>query len=403
MQKKKPDIRILITGGGTGGHVSPALAVVQKIRSMADKLERRPVFRYLGSLHGVEKELADEAGIDFAGVQTGKLRRAKRWWGMISRKNVADLLRVPVGIGQAFAEVKRFKPHVVLATGGYVAVPPVVAAALRRVPVLIHEQTVQIGLANQIASKFASKIALTFEGSALELPLRLRQKAFVTGNPVRSIVFDGDRQRAFERFGFSEDDAVTSVIYITGGALGARIINRAVASILPELLHRTRVIHQCGRQPEGTEQDIDVLTKAAALLPDDLRGRYFVTPFIREEIGDVYAIADIVVGRSGAGTVAEICALGKPAVLIPLVPTGGDEQTRNARRLADIGAAVIVTNADLTGPILLETIVGLLNEPARLKSMAEASCSLATPHAADDLAIALLGLAADDAGDIEVK
>jgi len=407
---QKPDLRILITGGGTGGHVSPALAVVQKIRAMADRLDRRPVFRYLGSNGGVEKELADEAGIDFAGVQTGKLRRARRWWQMISRKNIVDLARVPVGVAQAFAEVKRYRPHVVLATGGYVAVPPVIAAAMRRVPVLIHEQTVQIGLANKIASRFASKIALTFEGSALELPVNLRQKAFITGNPVRSVIFDGDRQRAMERFGFittspspvptgegAGGEVSFPTIYITGGALGARILNRAVASILPELLQKTRVIHQCGRQPEGTEQDFDLLSTEAAGLADDLRLRYFVTPFIREEIGDVYALSDIVVGRSGAGTVAEICALGKPAVLVPLVPTGGDEQTKNAKRLADIGGAVIIKNADLTGPILLDTITRLLADPDKLNTMAAASGTLATPNAADDLATALISLASDEA------
>lgn len=393
----KKDLRILITGGGTGGHVSPALAVVQKIRAMADRLDRRPVFRYLGSNAGVEKELAGEAGIDFAGVQTGKLRRARRWWQMISRKNIVDLARVPVGVAQAFAEVKRYRPHVVLATGGYVAVPPVIAAAMRRVPVLIHEQTVQIGLANKIASRFASKIALTFEGSALELPVNLRQKAFITGNPVRSVIFEGDRQRAIGRFGFDSNDAVQPVIYITGGALGARILNRAVASILPELLQKTRIIHQCGRQPEGTEQDFDLLSAEAGRLSDDLRRRYFVTPFIREEIGDVYAISDIVVGRSGAGTVAEICALGKPAILIPLVPTGGDEQTKNAKRLADIGGAVIIKNSDLTGPILLDTIAGLLADTDKLAEMSMATGSLATPNAADDLATALIGLASDDA------
>jgi len=394
---QKPDLRILITGGGTGGHVSPALAVVQKIRAMADRLDRRPVFRYLGSNAGVEKELAGEAGIDFAGVQTGKLRRARRWWQMISRKNIVDIARVPVGVAQAFAEVKRYRPHVVLATGGYVAVPPVIAAAMRRVPVLIHEQTVQIGLANKIASRFASKIALTFEGSALELPVNLRQKAFITGNPVRSVIFEGDRQHAIERFGFDPDDATQPVIYITGGALGARILNRAVASILPELLQKTRVIHQCGRQPEGTEQDFDLLSTEAGNLPDDLRHRYFVTPFIREEIGDVYALSDIVVGRSGAGTVAEICALGKPAILVPLVPTGGDEQTKNAKRLADIGGAVIIKNSDLTGPILLDAIGVLIADPDKLKSMAAASGSLATPNAADDLATALISLASDEA------
>ena len=362
---------------------------------MADRLERKVVFRYLGSHDGVEKELAGDAGIEFAGVQTGKLRRAKRWWGVISRKNLVDLLRVPVGVAQAFAEVKRYRPDVVLATGGYVAVPPVIAAALRRVPVLIHEQTVQIGLANRIAAKFASKIALTFEGSALELPINLRQKAFVSGNPVRAVIFDGDRERAVTRFGFDAGEDLP-VVYVTGGAQGARIINRAIASVLPELLHRSRLIHQCGKQPDGTEQDIDVLTAAADGLPEELKRRYFVTPFIRDEIGDVYALSDIVVGRSGAGTVAEICALGKPAILIPLVPTGGDEQTKNAKRLADIGGAMIVKNADLTGPILLDAIAVLLGDADKLKSMAAATRSLATPNAADDLAMALIDLASGD-------
>jgi UDP-N-acetylglucosamine--N-acetylmuramyl-(pentapeptide) pyrophosphoryl-undecaprenol N-acetylglucosamine transferase len=388
----KPDLRILVTGGGTGGHVSPALAVVQTLRSIEEQLDRRLVFRYLGSLHGVERELATAAGIEFVGVQTGKLRRARRWWGVISHKNAVDLLRVPVGIVQAVAHVRRFRPHVVLATGGYVAVPPVIAASMARVPVLIHEQTVQIGLANRIAARFATRIALSFEGSVAELPAGQRKKAFVTGNPVRSIIFDGDRTRALDRFGFSAD-LKAPIIYVTGGALGARVINRAVGSLLQELLVRTRVIHQCGQQPDGVEQDYDYLIAEAGKLPESLRARYHVCPFVREEIGDVYAASDIVVGRSGAGTVAEICALGKPAVLVPLVPTGGDEQTRNAKRLVDVGAAVVIRNADLTGPLLLETLIGLLGDPARLAAMSEASRSLATPDAAEDIARALLEIA----------
>jgi UDP-N-acetylglucosamine--N-acetylmuramyl-(pentapeptide) pyrophosphoryl-undecaprenol N-acetylglucosamine transferase len=387
----KPDLRILVTGGGTGGHVSPALAVIQAIRGMAEDLDRRPVFRYLGSLHGVERELATEAGIEFFGVQTGKLRRARRWWGVVSRKNMADAFRVPVGIAQAFGEVRRFKPDVVLATGGYVSVPPVIAAGLSGIPVLIHEQTVQIGLANRIAARFASKIALTFDGSVADLPKSARRKAFVTGNPVRSVIFGGDAARAVVRCGFVDDGL--PVVYVTGGAQGARSINRAVASALPALLGVTRVIHQCGRQPESETQDFDMLKDAAVALPGELQKRYFVVPFVKEEIGDIYAVSKLLICRSGAGTVAEACALGIPSILVPLVPTGGDEQTRNAKRLVDAGAAVTIRSADLTGQLLVEKVKELLADTGRLESMSKSARSLATPNSAHDLAVALLELA----------
>ena len=197
------EIRILVTGGGTGGHVTPALAVIQTLQEMARDADAgwRPRFRYVGSAQGVEAKLAREAGVEFIGVQTGKLRRTKSPIGLL--RNLADMGRVPVGVLQSLGAVRRFRPHVVLATGGYVSVPPVVAAGLLGIPVLIHEQTVQVGLANRIAARFARRIALTFEGALADLPPPLRAKAFVTGNPVRAAVFGGDKGRAVARFGFS--------------------------------------------------------------------------------------------------------------------------------------------------------------------------------------------------------
>jgi UDP-N-acetylglucosamine--N-acetylmuramyl-(pentapeptide) pyrophosphoryl-undecaprenol N-acetylglucosamine transferase len=387
------EVRILVTGGGTGGHVSPALAVVQKLRELAADADWTPVFRYLGSDGGVEKTLAQEAGIEFVGVQSGKLRRSRSLAGLLSRRNVADALRVPVGIGQAMREVGRFRPDVVFATGGYVSVPAVVAARLKRIPILIHEQTVQIGLANRIAARCATRIALTFEEAAHDLPPRLRVKSFVTGNPVREVVFTGEPDRARARFGFHPSDDALPTIYVTGGAQGAQSINRAVESVLAELLMHCRVIHQCGRQPEGQPQDAARLTSVAERLPSELRRRYFVTPFVKNEIGDVFALTDLIVGRSGAGTVAEACALGKPALFIPLVPTGGDEQTRNARRLAEIGAAIVLPSAQLTGPKLLAEIRALVDDRERLSAMGRAAHALARPRAAADLADALLALA----------
>ena len=379
-------IKILVTGGGTGGHVSPALATIQAVQALAVGADWTPEFRYVGSRNGVEQGLVEAAGIPFVGVQSGKLRRASSVRGLLTLKNLGDALRVPIGIGQAIGEVRRFRPDAVLATGGYVSVPPVIAAGLLRRPVLIHEQTVQIGLANRIAARFATRIALTFEGAASELPPSLRPKTFVTGNPVRQAIFGGSRERAVQRFGFDSSEHLPT-IYVTGGALGAKSINAALEAVLPELLSACRVIHQCGRA------DGEHCASVRAGLPPNLQRRYLVVPFVGSEIADIFALCNLIVGRSGAGTVTEAAAVGLPALFIPLVPTGGDEQTRNAKRSADAGAAKVLPSAELSSPRLLAEIQALLSEPAHLKAMGNAALTLATPNAASDLASALLALA----------
>jgi UDP-N-acetylglucosamine--N-acetylmuramyl-(pentapeptide) pyrophosphoryl-undecaprenol N-acetylglucosamine transferase len=392
MSKNK--IRILITGGGTGGHVSPALATVQEIKRLAENQasEWSPVFRYIGSKHGVEKRLAEEAGLDFVGVQTGKLRRATNPLGMLTIKNLKDLFRIPVGVFQSLWHVARFKPDVIFSTGGFVCVPPVLAGWLLRVPVLTHEQTVTVGLANRIAARFARRIALSFEGAVSELPARLRTRTFVTGNPVRQIIFQGDAARAIERFNFNPADNDLPTLYVTGGAQGARVINQAVEAVLPELLQSARIIHQCGQQPAGETQDYDRLQAAADKLPPELRQRYFLTRFVGEEIGDVFALSNLVISRAGAGTVTEIAALGKAAVFVPLVPTGGDEQTRNAQRAEAVGAARIIKQSEMKGPRLLEEVRQLLADRPNLKEMGQKAGLLARPKAAHDLAEAVIEL-----------
>jgi UDP-N-acetylglucosamine--N-acetylmuramyl-(pentapeptide) pyrophosphoryl-undecaprenol N-acetylglucosamine transferase len=392
-------IRILVTGGGTGGHVGPALAVIQTLqeRAASDPKMPQPIFQYVGSNNGIEAKLATEAGIEFVGVASGKMRRSSRGpLGLLSAANIKDAFQVPVGVAQAFRAVRAFRPDVVLATGGYVSVPPVIAAGMNRVPVLTHEQTVTVGLANKIAGRFARRIALTFEGAMQDLPPALRSKAFVTGNPVRAAIFNGDKRRAVQRF-FPKaafEDTILPCLYVTGGAQGSRMINRAILAALPYLLPDCRIIHQCGQQPEGMEQDFDVLSNALQALPKDLQRHYYVTRFVgTEEIGDAYLLTDLLIGRSGAGTVTEACALGKPAVFIPLVPTGGDEQTRNAQRSVDAGGAVIIPQSECDAAHLLEVIRPLLNNPAKLRTMGTAAQTLARPNAANNLADALLELA----------
>jgi UDP-N-acetylglucosamine--N-acetylmuramyl-(pentapeptide) pyrophosphoryl-undecaprenol N-acetylglucosamine transferase len=382
------ELKILVTGGGSAGHISPALAIIKTIEEMAAEpgVDWKPRFLYIGGKRGLEKGQVEAAGIPFVGVETGKLRR------YFSSENFTDMARIPVGVLQAMWHVHAFKPDVVLATGGYVAVPPVIAGMIGRRPIITHEQTVQIGLANRINARFATRIGLSWESALEELSPALRQKASVVGNPVRPAIFGGSREAALQFCNFDAQDDVPT-LYLTGGSQGARILNRAVEDVLPELLQLCRVIHQCGQQPKNDEQDFDRLERAAAQLPPHLRSKYFYTRFVREEINHVFALSDLVLSRAGAGTVTELCALGKAAIYVPLVPTGGDEQTRNAQMCERVGAATIIKQSEVNGQRLLDTVKTLLSQPQQLETMGQAALTLAKPNAARDMARVVIELA----------
>ena len=373
--------RILVTGGGTSGHISPALAIIETLREMAPAAQ----FLYIGSKKGLERDLVEAAGVPFVAISTGKLRR------YISPENLVDQFRIPVGLAQSLYQIKKFKPQVVLATGGYVTVPPVVAAGLNKIPILIHEQTVQVGLANRINARFASRIALSWEGAMQSLSPRARESAWVAGNPVRASIFGGTPAAAVRYFGLSDESLPT--IYVTGGSLGARVINRAIEECLPDLLEHARVIHQCGEQSAEKESDFDRLMRARLVLPARLQARYALTKFVRDELRDVLALADLIIGRAGAGTVTEMCAVGKPALYVPLVPTGGDEQTKNAQMVVNAGAARILRQADCNGEKLIEVVADLLRDAKDLRQMGQEARKLAKPAAARDIARVLLELA----------
>ncbi len=379
-------MRVLVTGGGTGGHVAPALAVVDELRRRhGDALQ----LRYVGSDAGLEARLAGEAGIEFVGIATGKLRRSSRGvLGLLTAANLRDLLRVPLGVVQAIRAVRGFRPDAVLATGGYVAVPTVVAAGLLRRPVVVHEQTVTFGLANRISGRFAGVIALSFDGSAGMVPPRLRRRVVVTGNPVRAEILAGDRQRAYQTFSVAPEDRSLPVLLVTGGAQGSRIVNTAVRDALDALLDEAVVVHQCGAA------DAEALAAHRDALPPLPQRRWILRPFLgAAAMGDAYALADLVVCRSGAGTVTEVCALGRPAVFVPLVPTSHDEQTRNAQRVVEAGGAVVVAQADCRAETLLAAVEPILRDPDRRAAMAEGARSLARPDAVGALADLVEGLA----------
>ena len=254
------------------------------------------------------------------------------------------------------------------------------AARLRKVPVVIHEQTLQLGLANRLCAPAATHIALSTPLSYDMLRPAWRRKATVTGNPIRTGVLQGERSRAVERFALAPD---LPTVVITGGALGSEKVNRAVLEVLPDLLGLANVIHQCGTAPGLTT----TFRELAAAGDTAAAGTYALSEFLdADAMGDAYAVASLVVSRSGAGTTNELAATGRPALLLPLVPTGGDEQRRIARSFAAAGAALVVEDDAFSGSRLAAEIRHLLAAPDRLAAMGTAAASLAPGDAAGALA-----------------
>ena len=377
---------VLVTGGGSGGHVMPAMATTRRLCE-ASGVE----VVYVGSQSGIEREVAAQAGLPYHAITTGKLRRASRWWGLFTRANLADVVNVVRGLFQSRRLLRKLRPRVVLATGGFVTVPVVWAARLRRVPIVLHEQTVQFGLANRLCAPAATRIALANDLSYESMRPAWREKSTITGNPIRPEVLAGDRERGAERFGARGD---LPTLLVTGGAQGSEVVNSSVRDALPRLLEIANVVHVSGAG-KGLETTRAVLAEAAAALPaDHARGAYYVSEFVDgTELGDAYALADLVLGRSGAGTTNELAGVGRAAVLVPLVPTGGDEQRKIARRFGEAGAAVIVPTDEMSGERLIAEVEPLITDAGRLAAMGAAARTLAPGDAAGRLADLVLELA----------
>lgn len=376
-------LRMLVTGGGTGGHTYPALTTVAAVREQAAARGLGLDVLWVGTASGLEARVAAEHGIPFRAIKAGKLRRSPNPRELLT--NLADMFRIPVGVLQAFGIAARYRPDVVLSTGGYVCVPLGLASRLLGRPLVMHEQITALGLANRILARFATRVALTHPSSVEHLPASARERAVVTGNPVRPHLLNGNAPSGRWHFRLSPE---LPLVYVTGGAQGSRQINTMIEAILPSLLTRAQVLHQCGA---GW---IDGLSRTAAALPPELAGRYQPVAYVGEELAHVFAAADVVVSRSGAGTIAELTAIGKPSVLIPLIPSAGDEQRQNARYLAESGAARALLDAGPTPEHLLAELLPLLADSQARAAMAKAAKSLGRLDAADALARVVLQEAA---------
>ncbi len=370
-------MRVVITGGGTGGHTSTGLAVARALRGRGVEVS------WIGSANGIEAQRVPAAGIAYYAVPAGKLRRYWHW------QNFSDLLvRVPTGFVRSLTLLRALRPRLLFATGGFVALPPAAAARVLKIPLVVHEQTAVAGLANRVAARVAAKVALTFREAGKGFP---PDRVVVTGNPLRPELVGGSREAGLAYFGL---DPGFPVVYVTGGAQGSHRINRTVGKILPQLLGLTQVIHQCGANP--TTLDERWLEEQAERLPTHLRARYRVIPYVGPELREVYAAAQLVVSRAGAGTVNECCHLGFPAIFIPLPGASGDEQTANARIVEAAGGALVLPEAEISPERLLEVIRSLLADPHRLRLMGERARSLAIPDAAERITELILKIAGEE-------
>ena len=320
--------RIILTGGGTAGHVTPNIALIPKLKELGYDIQ------YIGSYEGIEKELIEPFGIPYHGISSGKLRR------YFSVQNFTDPFRVIKGFGEARKLIKDLKPDVIFSKGGFVSVPVVLAGKKCKVPVIIHESDMTPGLANKIAIPSASKVCYNFPETLENLP---KGKAVLTGSPIRQELLSGNKIAAMDMCGFTADKPVILVI---GGSLGSVIVNNAVREALPELLNHFQIIHLCGK---GKTDESLKNTKG-----------YCQFEYIKNELRDIFALADIVISRAGANAICELLALRKPNLLIPLsAKASRGDQILNARSFERQGFSLVIEEEELSKDSLLQAVQNL--------------------------------------------
>ncbi|MGN0480218.1 MAG: undecaprenyldiphospho-muramoylpentapeptide beta-N-acetylglucosaminyltransferase [Lachnospiraceae bacterium] len=319
--------KIVLTGGGTAGHVTPNIALMPALKEAGYEIV------YIGSYDGIEKKLIEDLNIPYYGISTGKLRRYK------SLKNLSDPFRVIKGYNQAVKLMKELKPDIVFSKGGFVSVPVVKAAAHKKIPVILHESDMTPGLANKLSIRNATRICCNFPETVNSLPA---DKAVLTGSPIRAELRTGNRLAGLDFCGFTADKPV---ILVVGGSTGAVKVNEAVRHILPQLLKTYQVAHLCGKGK--TDENFN-----------NMKG-YVQFEYINKEMKDMFAMADIVISRAGANAICELLALKKPNLLIPLSAAASrGDQILNAQSFKKQGYSSVIAEEDITD----ETLLAAVNE-----------------------------------------
>jgi len=347
-------MRILFTGGGTGGHIFPIIAI-------KEAFEQGHEFYYLGPDSFARENLGD---IKAKFISAGKFRR------YFDPLFLIEFTKTIIGIIQSFWHLFHWMPDIVFSKGGYGSFPIVFVAWIYRIPIIIHDSDAVPGLANKKMAKFAKRIILSFENAKKYFKTKQQGKIIVIGNPVRKELLDGDKSKAKELFQIQTNKPV---ILILGGSQGAQKINEIITDFLPRVLQQAEVIHVCG---QGNFAEL----KKNILKSSD----YHLYPFLDvEQLKYAYAAADLIINRAGAGSIFEIAALGKPSILIPLPSAAADHQRENAFEFSKISGAIVLDQENLTLNILLEQISNLFSNPQKLSEMSQKAKSFYNPQTAE--------------------
>ncbi len=371
-------MKILFTGGGTGGHIFPIIAIAREIRriySNGEKLE----FFYIGPEDQFASILFSQEGIKVKKIMAGKIRRYFDLKSLF--QNIIDLLfKIPIGFFQAFFYIFFLAPDLIFSKGGYGSIPAVLAGWILWVPIFLHESDATPGLSNRFLSKFALKVFVSFAKTEYFPP----KKMILTGNPIRKELLAGSKEEAKNLFKLSYQKPI---ILILGGSQGAQRINDLILVILPDLLGNFEIIHQCG------EKNLkEVKVEANVVIPEELKNYYHLFPFLKEtELAHAFAACDLIVSRAGSGSIFEILATGKPSILIPLPEAAQNHQLKNAYSYAETGATTVIEEENLKPFFFLERIKYLLSHPIELENMAKKSGEFAKPEAAREIAENIVG------------
>lgn len=368
-------IKVLLTGGGSGGHVYPLLAVLDEFSRMRDQEFR--VF-YMGPKSPYDNEFL-ERDVTVLHVASSKIRR------YFSLMNLVDIPKFFIGIIQALIQVFRIMPDVVFSKGGPGSLPVILAAKFYLIPVIVHESDSVPGLTNRIGAKFATRVGVSFPGTEVFFP---KGKAALVGNPVRTSLFGEGflREHSKQHFGF---DGQVPTLFFFGGSQGAEQINNFVLSSIPDLIGEFQIVHMTGERNFAEAEKISKVSLGG--VAPELRRRYRIFPYLDiDDLRFAYAAAEVVISRAGSGSIFEIAAFGRASILLPLQGSANDHQKRNAWEYAKTGAAVVIEPENFTPHIVLMKAKEIISSPDTLRRMEEAAKAFAKPEAAKVLALEIV-------------
>lgn len=348
---------ILITGGGSGGHITPLLAVAKNLQQHNSNLK----LLYLGSGNPLEKKLSQTAKIPYQAISTGKLRR------YFDLQNLKDFFLFLKGIWQAYFLIKKHNPQLIFSKGGFVSLPVCLAGAMQKKTIILHESDIAMGLANRIISRIAKRICLTFD----QIPLKDHYKYVVTGTPVRPFLLKGKVKLTLEKLQFKKEKPI---LLVMGGSQGAQFINNLIFKNLKELLKKYQIIHLCGQGKQKLIKEVG----------------YLGFEYVEEELADFYAIASLIISRAGANSLAEISAIGKPSLLIPLPSAANNHQFKNAEFFSNQKAAIMLEESKLSDQIFLDKIDTILSNSDLQKEIQNNLQKLYNPKSTEQITNVIL-------------